>query len=34
MRSGTLQDAMRTLLKRDAAPMVPLAPAAPAAPAK
>jgi hypothetical protein len=29
MRSGTLQDAMRTLLKRDAAPMVPLAPAAP-----
>ena len=34
MRSGTLQDAMRMVLKRDAAPIVPLAPAVPAAPAK
>ncbi|MBP1316772.1 hypothetical protein RJO15_11145 [Herbaspirillum huttiense F1] len=34
MRSGTLQDAMRKVLKRDAAPMAPLAPAAAPAPAK
>lgn len=34
MRSGTLQDALRKVLQRDAAPMVPLAPATPAAPEK